>query len=91
MVLIPWRLEKKEEVWMALLDAARSGEIPTERLNRSVRRILTAKVKRGVFDPLPPLAERLARLGEKRELALRIAELFWRLRRAARCPDRAGP
>jgi beta-N-acetylhexosaminidase len=74
MVLIPWRLEKKEEVWMALLDAARSGEISPERLDRSVRRILTAKVKRGVFDPLPPLEERLAHLGEKRELALRIAQ-----------------
>ncbi|MFT3709496.1 MAG: beta-N-acetylhexosaminidase [Archangium sp.] len=74
MVLIPWRLEKKEEVWMALLDAARSGEIPTDRLNRAVRRILTAKVKRGVFEPLPPLEERLAKLGEKRELALRIAQ-----------------
>ncbi|MBL8911456.1 MAG: glycoside hydrolase family 3 protein, partial [Archangium sp.] len=74
MVLIPWRLEKKEEVWMALLDAARGGEISPDRLDRAVRRILTAKARRGVFEPLPPLEERLAKLGEKRDLALRIAE-----------------
>lgn len=73
MVLIPWRLEKKEEVWMALLDAARGGEISRARLDRSVRRILATKLKRGLFTPLPPLEERLAHLGEKNELALRIA------------------
>lgn len=73
MVLIPWRLEKKEEVWMALLDAARSGELPAARIDRSVRRILGTKVRHGLFTPLPPLEERLARLGSERELALRIA------------------
>ncbi|MFO0597334.1 MAG: glycoside hydrolase family 3 N-terminal domain-containing protein [Myxococcaceae bacterium] len=73
MVLIPWRLEKKEEVYLALLDAARSGEISRQRLDRSVRRILTTKLHGGVFEPLPPLDERLAHLGEKKDLALRIA------------------
>lgn len=73
MVLIPWRLEKKEEVWLALLDAARSGELPRAVLERAVRRILTLKVRRGLFEPVPPLEERLATLGEKRELAGRIA------------------
>lgn len=73
MVLIPWRLEKKEEVWLALLEAARSGELSSARLDEAVRRILTAKVARGLFEPLPPLQRRLASLGEKRELAGRIA------------------
>ncbi|MFZ5446089.1 MAG: beta-N-acetylhexosaminidase [Myxococcota bacterium] len=73
MVLIPWRLEKKEEVWLALLDAVRGGEISRARLDRSVRRILQVKARRGLFVPPPPLAERLASLGEKRTLATRIA------------------
>jgi beta-N-acetylhexosaminidase len=73
MVLIPWRLEKKEEVWVALLEAARSGEISQGRLDEAVRRILHAKITRGLFEPLPPLETRLASLGEKRELAGRIA------------------
>ncbi len=73
MVLIPWRLEKKEEVWLALLEAARSGEISPARLDEAVRRILHAKVSRGLFETLPPLETRLASLGEKRELAGRIA------------------
>ena len=73
MVLIPWRLEKKEEVRVALLEAARSGEIPVGRLDEAVRRILHVKISRGLYEPLPPLETRLASLGEKRELAGRIA------------------
>ena len=73
MVLVPWRLEKKEEVWLSLLEAARSGELPRERLDDAVRRMLHAKISRGLFEPLPPLETRLATLGEKRELAGRIA------------------
>jgi beta-N-acetylhexosaminidase len=73
MVLVPWRLEKKEEVWLALLEAARSGELPRERLDGAVRRIVQAKINRGLFEPLPPLETRLASLGEKRDLAGRIA------------------
>jgi beta-N-acetylhexosaminidase len=73
MVLIPWRLSKKEEVWQSLLEAARNGEIPASRLDDAVRRILGAKLTRGLFEPLPPLETRLASLGEKRELAGRIA------------------
>lgn len=64
MVLIPWRPEKKVEVYQALLTAARSGELPAERLDDAVRRILLTKARRGVFDPLPPIDERLARLGQ---------------------------
>lgn len=73
MVLIPWRIEKKEEVWFALLDAVRSGELPEARLNEAVRRVLTVKLKRGVFDAPEPMEQRLATLGEKRALAGRIA------------------
>lgn len=73
MVLIPWRLEKKEEVWAALIEASRSGELPRARLDEAVRRILTVKIARGLFEPLPPLETRLALLGEKRDLANRIA------------------
>lgn len=82
MVLIPWRLEKKEEVYLALLDAARGGEISPERLDRSVLRILNSKLRRGLFEPLPPLPERLASLGERRDLALRIASAGVTLLRA---------
>jgi beta-N-acetylhexosaminidase len=73
MVLIPWRVERKAEVHAALLQAARSGDLPPERIDASVRRILTLKVRRGMFDPLPPLAERLKALGEKKSLADEIA------------------
>jgi beta-N-acetylhexosaminidase len=73
MVLIPWRVERKAEVHAALLEAARSGELSPERLDESVRRILTLKVKRGMFQVLPPLAERLKALGEKKSLADEIA------------------
>jgi beta-N-acetylhexosaminidase len=83
MVLIPWRLEKKEEVWVALLEAARSGELKPERLDSAVRRILHAKIARGLFEPLPPLEARLASLGEKRELAGRIASAGVTLLRSA--------
>lgn len=74
MVLIPWRVEKKTEVFEALLAAARDGSLPAARLDQALRRILSAKVRRGVFEPLPPLDERLAALGQRRELAARIAE-----------------
>lgn len=62
MVLIPWRPEKKTEVYEALLDAAHGGELPESRINEAVRHVLEAKVRRGLFDPIPPLAERLATL-----------------------------
>ncbi len=75
MVLIPWRPEKKTEVYEALRVAARSGEIPRARLDGAVRRILTAKVRRGLFEPPPRLEERLATppSPEHAEVASRIA------------------
>ena len=60
MVLIPWRPEKKTEVYEALMAAVWNGEISRVRLDTAVRRILTAKVRRGLFEPPPRLEERLA-------------------------------
>jgi beta-N-acetylhexosaminidase len=73
MVLIPWRVEKKTEVYEALLAAARSGGLPRARLDQAVRRILKVKVRRGLYTPLPPREARLQALGASRELAERIA------------------
>lgn len=73
MVLVPWRPEKKLEVWEALLDAAESGELPEARLDDAVRRILEVKLRRGLFTPLPPRAERLAALGSRHDVPERIA------------------
>ncbi|MBK7858027.1 MAG: beta-N-acetylhexosaminidase [Archangiaceae bacterium] len=74
MVLIPWRVEKKAEVHAALLEAAKSGELPMTRVDQAVRRILRLKVRRGLFDAVPPLAERLKELGKRRSLADEISK-----------------
>ncbi len=73
MVLIPWRPEKKTEVYAALLAAAQSGELPAERLDEAVRRILSLKQKRGIFEPPPPLEQRLKELGSGRAVSALIA------------------
>jgi beta-N-acetylhexosaminidase len=75
MVLVPWRAEKKTEVYEALRAAAWSGELPQARLDEAVRRILTAKVRRGLFEQPPPLEERLATppSPDNAEVAHRIA------------------
>src|SRR5439155_9318586 len=66
-------VEKKAEVHAALLEAVRDGEISMQRVDEAVRRILTLKVKRGVFEALPDIAERLRELGKKKSLADEIA------------------
>ncbi len=73
MVLVPWRVEKKTEVWESLLEAARSGELPMSRVNQAVRRVLRTKERRGVFEAPPPREERLLGLGGERALAGTIA------------------
>jgi len=75
MVLIPWRAEKKTEVYGALLGATLSGDIPRARLDEAVRRVLTAKVRRGLFEPRALAEERLATPPdpEHAEVAHRIA------------------
>jgi beta-N-acetylhexosaminidase len=73
-VLVPWRAEKKEEVFEALLKAAQTGEISAQRLNEAVQRVLAVKISRGVLAPLAPRAERLKGLGARKDLATQIAE-----------------
>lgn len=82
MVLVPWRPEKKLEVWEALVEAAQSGELPRARLDDAVRRILEVKVRRGLFAPLPPRDERLAALGSRKDVAARVAKAGVTLLRA---------
>lgn len=77
MVMVLWFPEKKEEVHQALLTAVRSGKISDERLDQSVRRILQAKAKRGLFSQkLLPVKEAMQALqaGEHRGVVRKIAE-----------------
>jgi len=78
MVLILWSPEKKEEVWRHLLAAVLDGRISMTRLDTSVRRILTVKMRRGLFDHHPPpVAEALHRIGHGwrgRSIAQEIAD-----------------
>jgi beta-N-acetylhexosaminidase len=75
MVLVPWRPEKKTEVYQSLLAAALSRDIPPARLDAAVRHVLTAKVRRGLLESPPLLEERLASPPdpEHAEVARRIA------------------
>ncbi|MFW6369472.1 MAG: glycoside hydrolase family 3 C-terminal domain-containing protein, partial [Myxococcota bacterium] len=61
----------------SLLEAVRDGTISRARLDRSLRRILSLKLRRGIIDnPPPPRDEALAMLGEGeegREIADEIA------------------
>lgn len=77
MVMVLWFPEKKEEVHKALLNAVRSGKISEERLDRSVRRVLRAKAKRGLFSQkLLPVKQALKALqsAKHRNVVRRIAE-----------------
>lgn len=74
MVLIPWRPEKKTEVYRSLVQAVRDGTLPARRIDEAVRRILVVKARRGLFEPLPPLQERLHVLrSHPSDVDLRIA------------------
>ena len=54
MVMVLWYPEKKTEVFEALLAAARSGEIPPQRLRSAVLRVLGEKARLGLLGPVPP-------------------------------------
>ncbi len=75
MVLVPWQRKRKLEVYEALLAAARGGELSPARLDEAVRRILSTKLRRRLFEPPPRLEERLATppSAENAEVARRIA------------------
>lgn len=65
MVLVPWRPERQEEVYAALVSAVQRGEIATERLSDALRHVLALKRARHVLDdPPPPLETALAALGD---------------------------
>jgi beta-N-acetylhexosaminidase len=49
MVMVIWTAEKKKQVFQALVEAVRSGVLPAERLDEAVRRIISLKLRRGVF------------------------------------------
>ncbi len=49
-VLVPWNLKKQQEAYNALRNAVRRGKISSNRLDESVRRILTAKRTLGTFE-----------------------------------------
>ena len=74
MVLIPWQAQKKEEVFLALQEAAMQGRLSEERINASVRRLLRVKWRRGLLEPLPPLAERQKHFGKNKALEEQIAQ-----------------
>ncbi|MBM7119017.1 beta-N-acetylhexosaminidase [Archangium primigenium] len=84
MVLVPWRAEKKAEVYGALRAAVLSGELPRARLDEAVRHILAVKERRGLFSPPAALEERLATppSAENEEVAHRIARAAVTLLRA---------
>lgn len=52
LVMVVWTPEVKAQVYQGLLDAVHSGRIPQERLEESVLRIISTKLKLGYFQPL---------------------------------------
>jgi beta-N-acetylhexosaminidase len=65
MTMVLWLPDMKEQVYQALLAAARNGEISRERLDASVRRVLKLKARRGLFArKLEPIETLLARREE---------------------------
>lgn len=54
LLLFRRNLAEQQRAHALLLAAAHSGEIPAQRLDDSVRRILTAKARRGLLTPSPP-------------------------------------
>jgi beta-N-acetylhexosaminidase len=77
MVMVLWFPERKNEVHRALKDAVVSGRISKERLDRSVRRVLAAKARRGLFTTkLLPTADALQALSraEHRKIIGEVAE-----------------
>jgi beta-N-acetylhexosaminidase len=77
MVMVLWFPAKKNEVQRALKKAVVSGRISQERLDRSVRRILTTKARRGLFaHKLLPTAQAMRALADDshRKVVVEVAE-----------------
>ena len=62
MVFIAFSGDTQKKVRAALIKAVRSGDIPARRFDDALRHIRALKLKRKVFDPLPPVEQRLAEL-----------------------------
>ncbi len=77
MPLVLWQMKKKDEVYDTLIAAVRSGEISQARLDQSVRRILTVKARRGMFDrqlePIERALRRDDRLATHQQVSQQIA------------------
>lgn len=74
MPMVLWSDEAREETYQALLRAVRRGEISRKRLDQSVRRILTVKQRRGIFDKAPNPSDVAESTPLHTELGHRIAE-----------------
>lgn len=74
MVLISHTFEKQKQAIQAVLAAVRSGRISEERLDQSVRRILTLKEKRLGLKTLPVADYRQIDFARSEEVALQIAK-----------------
>lgn len=73
MPMVLWTPKKKEEVYQSLLTAVRTGEISAERLDESVRRILTVKQRRGLFERKAVVTEDVVRRANKNPLHEQVA------------------
>jgi beta-N-acetylhexosaminidase len=76
MVFVAFSPETQKQVRDALVEAARSGQIPETRWQEALRHILALKTKRNLFDTPASIAQRLAELRrqEGRNVATQIAE-----------------
>jgi beta-N-acetylhexosaminidase len=71
MVMVLWFSERKDEVHRALLKAVKTGRISEARLERSVRRVLATKARRGLFaQELLPADEALKALLDDKHRAV---------------------
>lgn len=73
MPMILWTVKKKDEVYNSLLAAVKSGEISKKRLDRSVRRILNVKKRRGLFDRRLPGLDEVLKEGNRNPLHEKVA------------------
>ena len=61
-IMVSHEREKQEKVFKALLDAATKGEIPPERLNESLKRIIAAKKRILSYKPVQRASKNLKEL-----------------------------
>ena len=73
MPMVLWTPKVKEEVYGALVQAVRSGEISQERLDTSVRRILKVKAERGLFNRRLEKVDTVVERGNKNPIHDQVA------------------